>query len=221
MINDEFITTNKLLYEFYQGLDFSFRNEHLNVSLPHLIFVKKQYCENKDKLMIVGQQTFGWTNMFENDPTLTFIQQMIKTYEKFDLGKTYFKSPFWMSSHYLAKLFNNEEYDFIWTNLLKVDQNKQRPNKSIEDKICELSMLQNEIRITKPNVIVFFTGPTYDDIIQKTFPNSKIKKLNEYISLIEHDSLPKNSYRTYHPNFLMKKYDYKNVLNEIHQSCKQ
>ncbi len=56
--------------------------------------------------------------------------------------------------------------------------------------------------------MVFMTGPNYDSDLQSAFPGSKLKEIPgedaRFLARVEGNSLPENSFRTYHPNYLVK-----------------
>jgi hypothetical protein len=60
----------------------------------------------------------------------------------------------------------------LWSNLLKMDRRNARPSADAVDDLLRLRLLEREIEITRPDVVVFFTGDV------------------------------KRAFRTYHPNFL-------------------
>src|SRR5271157_6297042 len=55
---------------------------------PILISPNELYLNQPMRLMIIGQQTNGWT-CSDN------LEHLMKTYEDFNLGVKYFSSPFW------------------------------------------------------------------------------------------------------------------------------
>jgi hypothetical protein len=63
--------------------------------------------------------------------------------------------------------------------------------------------LKDEIRITKPDVVVFITGWDYEQRFQEVFSGLTYKTIEEnYIYKVIHPLLPGNSYMTMHPNGL-------------------
>lgn len=176
-------------------------SEHKGVSGPLFISVPPDYVRTEVRLMIVGQQTHGW-------PRVTVgLKKLLQTYQDFNLGRKYTKSAFWQASHKVYKSLNpnGPERAFLWSNLLKVDIEKNRPSSKIEEAICELRLLPEEIRILKPNVVIFFTGPDYEDRLKKTFPNVEYRKLSPFLSQLTHSNLPMQSFQTYHPGHLWRK----------------
>ncbi|MDI6710309.1 MAG: hypothetical protein QME76_06440 [Bacillota bacterium] len=168
----------------------------LQLSNPLLIDVPDSYLSSPVKLMIVGQQTFGWWGCFGqglgNDPVATLLSR----YRDFNLGKDYVRSPFWRVAHKLAKGINaTGDCAFVWNNLVKVDQGGKRPDPILEDLICGCyPILESEIKILKPDIIVFFTGPYYDSRIQATFSEVQFADVDGFevrkLSRLIHQCLP-------------------------------
>lgn len=186
-------------------------NSDNDLSWPLLIYVSPSYVEAPVRVMIVGQQTYEWgfekgkRKEFGDDPT----QRLMEEYDKFALGWKYRGSPFCRAVHVLRReIILGEDPDsknayksLLWSNLIKVDQRNRPPELQIEEAVRGLGLLQREIEITRPQAIVFFTGPYYEDRLHQTFPNLKLqgdKKLAE----LKHPALPRLAYRTYHPTYL-------------------
>jgi len=205
----------------------------LKISYPLLMYIFPEYHEAKIKLFVVGQQTKGWgwrdaefwgTSRWDNSVE-ELIKKLIKIYKGFHLGEKYYNSPFWRSSHKLFQKLNpcGPEYGFLWSNVIKVDQNQQCPASFIEEVVCNsFPILPLEIEITRPDVVVFFTGPYYDQRLMETLNGLSLAKIEGYsekiLSRIVHNELPKNSFRTYHPNWFSrsrKKYELEGVINKI------
>lgn len=190
------------------------------LTYPLLINIFPEYQIAKVKLFIIGQQTRGWQIQIDGDP----IKFLMGKYETFHLGENFSYSPFWLACHQLYQALNPQgsKYGFIWTNLVKIDQNKSRPCHQIENKICEaFPVLIKEIQISKPDVVVFFTGPNYDTRLKNTFPGSTLKTIEGYnlrtLARVSHKSLPINSFRTYHPVYIRRSKFLKleDIINEI------
>ena len=96
---------------------------------------------------------------------------------------------------------------FIWNNIIKAGkQGKGRPhNEILEIERKYFNVIKKEIEIINPNIIIFFTGPYYDDVLKKVFPEIKISKIDNFPERrLAKISVSSNciAYRTYHPNFL-------------------
>lgn len=171
-----------------------------NVSAPLLIRVPASYESNPRKLMIVGQQTFGWGSP-EHSGT---VEKLMEGYSEFDLAVSYRPSPFWTAAYELHSALNPEAppRTFLWSNLVKVDQDRRRPDPAIEDAVARIDLLPMEIELTRPDVVVFFTGPSYDLRLASTFAGVRFTEIAIGITNLMHPILPANSFRTYHPGYL-------------------
>jgi len=173
-------------------------SQYHGVSGPLLMSVPDSYSKTSVRLMIVGQQTYGW-------PSITgWLNELLRTYEDFDLGREYTPSPFWQASHevFRAANPNGPERAFLWTNLVRVDQHGERPCAEIEEAVSDLGLLNRELSLLEPHAVVFFTGPYYDDRLRRTFPGVQYRELASYVERLEHQDLPYKAFRTYHPRFL-------------------
>ena len=140
-------------------------------------------------------------------------------YEDFRIQRKSDHTPFWRGLRSFNKAITGElENDaFLNTQLVRFDLNGSRPPLEIEELVQqEFNVLPYEIKVLKPNVIVFLTGPNYDSRIEKTFndwhaidSNLKFIEVPGYsirqFARIEHPVLPFHTYRTYHPKYLLLK----------------
>lgn len=209
---------NHDLFNFYSGISSQLSNilkVYKNSALPQFINVPEGYVLTAKKLMIVGQQTNGWddgkTRVSFIDPTA-----LMKLYATFNLGKKYSATPFWQAAHRLEGAINpaGPPRSFLWSNLVKTDQNGKRPIPELEEAINTYQILQTELSITKPDIVLFFTGPDYDERLIATFPSVQIKPNSHLLSRLIHPQLPVASFRTYHPNYLRRSRKW-HVLDKI------
>jgi hypothetical protein len=217
---------NDALFEIYSkfwpGLLNVFREFDLDsnkIHYPVLINVPPEYENVPIKLFIVGQQTRG-----SKRKSILDINELLSCYQRFNLGHRFRQRPFWQACHELYKTLNPiaPKYGFIWSNLIKIDENSKRPSPELEERICSaFPVLPLEIEITRPNVVVFFTGPNYDIRLKKTFEGLKLEPIDGYniraFARLIHNSLPQNSFRAYHPVYIKrgKPYKLEDIFNEI------
>jgi hypothetical protein len=193
-------------------------NEYLSaaavpgLSRPFLIRVMADYDSARCPVMVVGQQTGWWP--WEKGTPLDSVQQLTQFYADFDLGKKHNKrSPFWRAAYKINSRFNptTPKRAFIWTNLVRLSQpaGKQLPGKQgdrpppdLEDFVAAYRWLNEEIRITRPKVIVFFTGPAYDYRLDAQFPGLRREAVVPGLDFLRHDELTGVALRTYHPKYL-------------------
>ncbi|WP_415803579.1 hypothetical protein, partial [Marinicrinis lubricantis] len=81
------------------------------------------------------------------------------------------------------------------------------------DKECLKPLLLLDFLIVQqallsPDVVLFFTGPYYDDRLQRTFAGSVLDSVNgmplNLLCRVIHDKLPYHSYRTYHSGYSLR-----------------
>jgi hypothetical protein len=182
------------------------REQYPSISLPHLVEPKPAYFTQDVRLMVVGQETFGWgtkeVTAFDDDQQL--VDDLLACYARFDLGIAYRSTPFWAAANALFAGLNPDasERAYIWSNLVKLDNNRQRVNSTVEDALAAANLLPLEISSFQPNAIVFFTGRRYDRRLASTFSGMKCESVSPDIARIIHPQLPHRTFRTHHPKFL-------------------
>jgi hypothetical protein len=83
---------------------------------------------------------------------------------------------------------------------------KGRPPRNIQEAEDEyFHVIPDEVKILNPNIILFLTGPDYDDAIRKNFGELEYAEIPPYTERqLAKVSIPKTEFacRTYHPNSL-------------------
>lgn len=86
-----------------------------------------------------------------------------------------------------------------------------RPKPELEDLVCRVfNMLPKEVEIAEPEVIIFFTGPKYDERLKSCFGSAELLPvegwdLRTLARVVDQDNLlPTHSYRMYHPGYLFR-----------------
>ncbi len=183
------------------------KREIYDYSWPLLLYVREEeYRKAPYKLMVIGQETYGWDNPIR---TLNDIEMSMAGYKNFNLGQNRSKSNFWPWVHEFNMLLGNpDNYCFVWNNILKFgkDCDKGRPVQDVTDQENRyFNVLANEVSILKPDVCIFLTGPNYDKDIKAKFDDAEIIPLGDYpireVAQIKSSHLPIHSYRTYHPGY--------------------
>jgi len=187
--------------------------EQLKLSRPHLVDLTAfggRYWSSPVRLMVIGQQTAGWGEAvsWAGKPA-ECVEQLKGYYHSFELGKHYLSTPFWGAAHELGRLINpsSPANSFIWTNLLKLDQGGDRPEDKVEKTVsAAFSVLPEEVRLARPQAVVFLTGPNFDERLTATFPECDLEKIGNHplreLALVRGTGLPRKTFRTYHPKFL-------------------
>ena len=171
---------------------------------PQLLCVPDAYMECRVKLMIVGQEPYGW---YEGKFAAPYdVSELMKAYAEFGLGVQWRGTPFWQAAHQVYRGLNPDGPPdaFLWSNLVKLDVGGRRPGEDLTSNVLGLRLLQHELTITQPDVVVFFTGPTYDRFLSKSFPNTTRSEIVPGLNHVHDDSgvLPPRTFRTYHPRYL-------------------
>ena len=197
-------------------------------SAPLLISPHRKWSKCPTKLLIVGQETNGWASQptskdefrletldaFVSSPT--GIASMLNAYKAFDFARTYRhrNSAFWRAFRYLEGDVNESPCSAMWTNLFKVDVSgsvvkncKIRHRRLL--RAAQAGLLAEEIRLLKPHLVIFFTGPSYDDELLDAFPDATLSPLlpshdAREVALVHSKALPVCSIRTYHPTYLQR-----------------
>jgi hypothetical protein len=82
---------------------------------PFLMSPNPDYYNQPNRLLIIGQQTNGWSNQIDN------LKKQMQQYEDFNVGKEYHASPFWNITRKVEMALDNKPYSCAWTNLNKFD----------------------------------------------------------------------------------------------------
>lgn len=213
----------------------SLPNELLaRLSPPLLLHPTVRWKEAPVRVLIVGQETLGWgfetgsyydwpySSIWSFEDFLTVpdsVEAMIHGYKVFEFSRYQpenYRSPFWRAYRQVRHKFDNEidglETAVLWTNIFRmsldggsvVKGGTPEEIKSIQ--IATHGLLRYEIEILKPDVVLFFTGPDYNDVLYSEFKDVQLQDFNGYdlsrTSWIAHPSLPLVSIRTYHPGYL-------------------
>lgn len=203
-----------------------FRQMRREANAPsYPLFLKineEQYCNADVKIIVFGQETNSWEHKI--CPTVTPVDQSIEIVDDtvkgfMDYYRNFFdskdiNSPFWQYIKKIKKILSsnlpNKTIEIVWNNIYKIgnkEKNRNRPVKSIRDfENTYFNVIQDEIDILKPDIILFFTGPDYDRRVIKIFPTICFKP---FVPTIRQKELAKlqlenniSAYRTYHPNYL-------------------
>jgi len=199
------------------------------LSDPHFIKVPQEYIDANLKLLIIGQQTNGWTQEGykpRESARPDVVDRIMHEYDVFKCGINYRPTPFFQGAHGLARLLEPTKVPcwFVWSNLIKIDGNGAAddswvgvyPGQHIEEILGELPLVQSEVEILSPDAVVFLVGPDYIKRLQLTFPD--LESINVTTkkpwSVLKSPKLPQRSYVTYHPKYLRMS-DRWNVIDEI------
>lgn len=194
---------NDRLFELYQANTSAIREAKARCTAemegPFLIAPSDAYWSSAVKVAFVGQETHGWSSAEDN-------RDQMQEYVDFNLGKQYYASPFWSVIRKLERSLTGFEFSSAWLNLNRFDQEGGAPSDENKRVISELDfILIEELKIISPDVVIFFTGPRYDNRLSKLLPGvtQAVDGFNERkLCLLNSDALPAKLFRTYHPNYL-------------------
>jgi len=144
------------------------------------------------------------------------IEEMLKAYVNFDFARSYShrNSAFWRAFRHLEDQVADTATIAMWTNLFKVDVGGsvlRRCDKKTLSLLrqAQAGLLAAEVQALAPTMVVFFSGPTYDQQIHHEFPDCKLEQLWLDLPMREAAKvssclLPRRSFRIYHPNYLQR-----------------
>lgn len=216
--------------------------EHL--SNPFLVTALPAYRKANKKVLFVGQETNGWDSFkttldtfrshdeeVRRKNSIDFLQWM---YEDLRYHRRFDHTAFWKGMRRLYQAFSPGEGDdgFLHTELVRFDYANKRPPHEIEDLLQrEYNILPMEISALSPDIVLFLTGPDYDDRLRETYQSvgglgkplsfESVKDFSaNALSRVVHPKLPYHTYRTYHPNYSLH-YNEKSVFKPIEDALQK
>jgi hypothetical protein len=179
---------------------------------PLLLKIDEKYANANFKIMIFGQETNYWYSEENEGEFYAKIKPIFDLYKDFFLSKDCYSygGQFWNGVSKFVQLAEkkiNEEVGLVWNNVIKVGKcGKGTPLKSIQEiQFKHFNIIQEEIKILKPDLLVFFSGPNYDCYIEKSFEKLEKISINGFLErqlceLKLSSFVP--AFRTYHSNYL-------------------
>ena len=163
------------------------------------------FKELENRLLIIGQETNGWSGDLIVDSVDT-IRKNMDLYRAFGYGEKY-NSTFFQYARNIARSVSGQQI-FMWTNLNKFGKasGAGRPCKNvIDNETSHFNILIDEIQIVDPTNIVFLTGPNYDDLIIDRIHGSKIEAVGGFtlreFARVFIPTIKAQAYRLYHPGY--------------------
>lgn len=197
-----------------------------NFDGPLLMYCwEEEYLNSEYKMLFLGQESNGWMGDLHLEA-----KDCLKTYKDFELCEYGRYTPFWQYIYETKNILMPDtigQKNFLWSNVSKFSTLDGGPIDLESYKFfCDnFQVLEKEIEIVKPDVIIFFTGHGWDDKIQYQI-NEKIN-FNKLVDEIPADelaqlsskSLPFHTYRVSHPRYLQLKKNW-NYMVKIMENIK-
>lgn len=197
---------------------------------PFLISVNENYSESKNSIMIFGQETNGWCGECgEASEYSKSIDKSLETYVSFYLkgGISKYRGPFWNEFKRIKKeVGKSKNAVFVWNNINKIGRiGKGNVTEINEIQFREPSIVKAELKILKPQILVFLTGNDYNHFIEQNIEKFEEKKLSESLTELKFTNEFKHLkvFKTFHPNALYHQGKNKsvisNLIDEIKKAC--
>ena len=199
-----------------------------------LSFNEKSYAEADMRVMICGQETWGWDNFGAS------IETSMAKYDRFFIQQEFYSgygiSAYWKAFRFfeskLRGFYQGQNIQFIYQNLSKIGRNDGKTG--VTDQIRSLErqhfpVFKQELQILRPDFVLFLTGPNRDHDIRFHYPDlvfshagdERILRKRAWVTSSE---LPCAALRLYHPNYFKAwsncyKSEALALITQIHQ-CK-
>ena len=169
-----------------------------------LLISPSTYFDQPTKLMVIGQETGGWSGDYID------IDAQVKEYTNFNMGESYRSTPFWNVTRKVEAALGLPHYSCAWSNLNRFDYEGGPPFGDILAEISKLDfLLRDEIRILQPDVCVFYTNRKYDHRLVALYPGLEFHDIDglpaSHFARLSHADLPASTYRTPHPRTMRMK----------------
>lgn len=202
------------LYEEYWEQVVALKKSNKKLSNPHLICFPDNFEKQNKRLVTIGQQTGPkqWHQEIEIENNTGSITELMEAYYEFEVG-CYYNSTFFQAVRKIECMLHIDPCESLWTEIDKMDLGGRKADAITSKSIYDaFPVLGRELKIANPHVVIFFTGPTYDDLIKNTiFKGVEYKNVGDIpkehfaqLSLPNsaNSELPEKTYRTYHPYHL-------------------
>lgn len=207
---------------------------------PFLIAGHEQYAESNPRVVIVGQENNDWAGGIY--PRFSDFQAahpknlttMLDHYREFITAWPY-NSTFFQYFKKLRGAIHGEQppgrqQSILWLNLFKLNHGGKCSWKSpLYEQLLAIQegVFQAEIRALAPHVVVFLTGPNYDQVIEKLYPDYKRIDVPPFTSRqivqIAASGLPRLTFRSYHPGYIHRRGEtgwgyYRAIVDQVRAS---
>ncbi len=195
-----------------------------NIDGPNLMYCwENEYLKSKYKILFVGREPNGWMGDLHLN-----VADCIKRYKEFELCENGKYTTFWQYVYETKNLLMPEtigQKNFLWSNVSKFSKAVEGTAIDLDDFkfFCDnFDVLEKEIEIIKPDVIIFFTDNSWDEKIQYQIKDEiKFNAVDIEIDKSELARLtakpfPTHTYRVAHPITLQtqQKWNYMELIIE-------
>jgi hypothetical protein len=160
------------------------------------------------RVMIFGQETRDWKELPDKP-----IEHLLDVYNRgFNTGNWNTRTPFWHGFARFKSLLDAKYPDknirYVWNNIIKIGKEGEsgRPPQNIYEVEREyFHVIPDEIKILKPDILLFLTGPSYDDVIHDNFGDVTYCAIQPYDErTLAKVLIPEINFafRTHHPTHL-------------------
>jgi hypothetical protein len=180
---------------------------------------EEEWVKADFRVMIFGTETNNWVKK-ETKPWQAYhdstILSLLDKYNVFFNGEECqsYGGYFWNGFYRFKDMLNNKYPDkkicYLWNNIVKIGKKEAKGCSKSNVREIErkyFHVIPDEIRILQPNVLLFLTGPDYDDCISENFGETVFSPVQPYSeSQLAKLSIPDVdfAFRTYHPHYLWK-----------------
>lgn len=185
-------------------------DKYSGIFLPNLT---KNYFTSNKKIMVVGQETKAWNGNLAKFQVSTDVESYVQSTMTENylpwLNKKPGKLRFLQFLHQVDTQTNqnkkNGSVSVIWSNLFSLSYNRASPvNKPHFETVNDLSkqLFQAQLRILKPDAIIFTSGWRYDEYIKDFVEESRLKTITvnpKKLWTFNIDNI--RCYRTSHPRY--------------------
>jgi hypothetical protein len=173
----------------------------------------EDYSEADIRVMVFGQETNGWWTSLPKTNSFANIEMLIDKYDEgFNTdGIFLLKTPFWKGFDKFRKMlgekYPGKKIRYVWNNIVKIgkaDGKGCTPDYIYNIEREHFSIIAEEVKIINPNVILFLTGPKYDNKIADNFEQLQYSAISPFSeNELAELSIPDVdfAFRMYHPNY--------------------
>lgn len=216
---------NKSLYELYGsqwGNYLSNIQGNEDAAYPYLPVASDRFSAADKKVILYGQETMSWGGEFYDHPEHGTLKNTMSLYDIFVNEGEGYNSPFW---NFINSLKRHAESNvgFIVSNIVRIGK---RYEAGCDETINSLTtryfdVAIQEYEILNPDIMLFLTGPRYDEHIRATFGNFTLESISEnyntraFAKIVFEDNTLPPGYRCYHPGYIQRIGKTQEYINEL------